>query len=323
MGFGNNSIDIPDESYAVMLELDSYYDEPYKFRDKTYNLYVNIKEPDFSDVSDVTMISFVQVRDAFNAFTEDAKNSPDYVNLDVDAFVRAMLVNDLVRNEELMHPKSWYLYNTDVTNPDSLWQFGPVWDFDWSFGYERGHNYFVGMAEEDLFSRMSSSNIGYPFFKQLLRGNERVKKAYYKLWTEFLESGKLDELIEYCDDYFQYASPSFEHNHDGVDYLYRTGWGDGKNYATTTENAKDWLTKRAKYIYERLDVYDISDDIIEPEEDDYGQPDRINVAEVMHRPVNVYTINGILVRKQVPYGQFNLALAPGIYIVDGKKVAVR
>ena len=332
VGFGNNSIDLPDESYATMLELDSYYDEPYKFRDATYNLYVNIKEPDFNDATDLTMINFVQVREAFNAFTDDAKNSPDYVNLDVDAFVRAMLVTDLVRNEELMHPKSWYLYNADVTNADSLWHFGPVWDFDWSFGYERGHNYFIGMAEEDLFSRMSSSNIGYPFFKQLLRGSERVKKAYYRLWTEFMQSGKLDELIEYCDDYFQYVSPSFLHNVDGVeqevsswwgDTYIQTGWGDGQNYATTTENAKTWLRKRANYIYSHLEQYDLSDDIIDPEEEDYGQPDRISVAEVTNRPVNVYTLNGMLVRRQVPYGQFPLGLAPGIYIVDGKKVAIR
>ena len=328
VGFSNNSIDIDDETYATMLELDSYYDEEYKFRDANYNLYVNIQEPELSDPENGSMLSLMDIRDAFNIFTKDTKNGGT-LHLDVDAFVRAMLVNDLVRNEECKHPKSWFLYNENVM-ADSLWQFGPVWDFDWSFGYEGSSQYFIRNAEADLFSNMNSGNVGYPFFRQLLRGSEVVKKAYYRLWTEFIQDGKLDELIEYCDEYFQYAQPSLEHNANGVegDYDWWTGtysnnWGDGTQYATTTANAKNWLTQRANYIYTHLDKYDLSDDIIGPEEDDYGQPDRVDLAEVASRPVNVYTINGILVRKQVPYGRFNIGLMPGIYIVDGKKIAIK
>ncbi len=317
VGFSNNSIDIDDESNAVMLELDSY-SEAGQFRESNYNLPVNIKEPDLDDPESGTNLSEYQIQLAFNDFTTDVQVNAGINMLDVDAFVRAMLVNDLARNEELMHPKSWFLYNEDIT-ADSLWNFGPVWDFDWGFGYERGHNYFITAAENDLFYYMNSSNIGFPFFQRLLRGSDKVKKAYYKLWTEFIESGKLTELIEYCDDYYQYAKLSLEHNSYGDDgYL----WGDGTQYATVTTNAKNWLTKRANYIYTHLDKYDISDDIIEPEEDDYGQPDRIDVAKVMSRLVNVYSINGVLVRRQVPYGNFDQGLMPGIYIVDGKKIFI-
>lgn len=330
VGFSNNSIDLADETYATLLELDSYYDETYKFRDANYNLPVNIKEPDLSDATSGSMLSQADIRDAFNIFTKDVKQSGGELHLDVEAFVRAMLVNDLVRNEEYKHPKSWFLYNENI-QADSLWKFGPVWDFDWAYGYDNTRNYFVSNAETDLFANMSSSNIGYPFFQQALRGSDAVKKAYYRLWTEFLQSGKLDELIEYCDDYFQYARPSLEHNASGVEYYVeyygyqylQTGWGDGTQYATTTTNAKNWLTKRANYIYTHLDKYDLSDDIIGPEEDDYGTPTSIDLAQEASRPVNVYTINGILVRKQVPYAQFNVGLMPGIYIVDGKKIVIR
>ncbi|MBQ7571484.1 MAG: CotH kinase family protein [Bacteroidaceae bacterium] len=340
-GFHNNSIDLEDETNAVMLELDSYYDEPYKFRDKNYRLYVNLKEPDFEEMLQDSLITqeeaderFQQIQDAFNTFTLAVKKDYDTALLDVDAMVRAMLVTDLVRNEELMHPKSWFIYNADIT-ADSLWTLGPVWDFDWSFGYERSnpHSYFISEASSDLFQYMNSSNVGFPFFKQLLRGSDVAKKAYYRLWTEFMTSGKLDELIEYCDDYFQYAEPSLVHNQNGVtneEYNWwtgtttkSTGWGDGKNYATVTTRAKTWLRKRAEYIYKRLTVYDLSDDVIELPEELYGQPDRIDVGRVMQRPVDVYNINGMMVRRSVPYGQFHLGLAPGIYIVDGKKVAIR
>ena len=318
IGFHNNSIDLEDESYATMLELDSYYDEVYKFRDGSYNLPVNIKEPDFTDPTEETSLTINDIQRAFNNLTRDMKSSPEYANFDVESVVRAMLVNDLVRNTECKHPKSWYIYNPNIEVVEP-WMLGPVWDFDWAYGYEGSGQYFIRDAEIDLFDKMSGGDIGRPFFLQLLRGSEKVKKAYFLLWTEFLNSGKFDELMEYIDDYYEYVRPSFEHNAYGdAGYL----WGDGTQYATTNANAKNWLTKRANYIYTHLDKYDIPDDIIDPDED-FGQPDRVNVAEIMERPVDVYTIHGILVRKQVPYGQFNAGLMPGIYIVDGKKIAIR
>ncbi len=320
IGFSNNSIDLDDETNAAMLELDSYYDEYKRFRDNNYNLYVNVKEPDFEELlnegaitQDEVNTKFTQIQNAFNMFTEDTKMGGT-TYLDVDAFVRAMLVTDLVRNEELMHPKSWFLYNPDVTQPESLWSFGPVWDFDWSFGFERGGNYFISVAEEDLFSRMGSSNIGYPFFRDLLRGSDKVKKEYYRLWTEFMNDGQLEELIEYCDDYFQYANASFVHNSNQ--------WGDGRNYATHTTNAKSWLTRRAQYIYDHLEVYDLSEDILETKEEQ-ETTNIIDMGEVLNKPVNVYSLNGILVRRAVPQSRCLEGLAPGIYIVNGKKVAIK
>jgi len=315
IGFHNNSIDLADETNAVLLELDQYYDETHKFRDKTYRLYVNIKEPDLDDTESMTNLNESQIKNAFDVFTENIKNHFDNALIDVKSLVRAMLVTDLVRNEELMHPKSWYLYNADIT-ADSLWHLGPLWDFDWAFGYQRGNNYFRTAAEIDLFYYMRSSNIGYPFFRQLLRGSEVVQKEYYRLWTQFMNSGKLDELIDYCDDYYAYARPSLEHN------------PDGKNYATQTVNAKDWLLKRAHFIYKNLKTYDIPDEIIELPEIDYEQPDLmdatkvVDVAKVMSQPVNVYSISGVLIRRNVPYGQFHLGLNRGIYIVNGEKVII-
>ena len=256
VGFSNNSIDLPDETNATLLTLDSYshLKEDYYFFDAQYNMEVALKEPDLTDDIEDGLLTeeeaeakFEAIESAFNAFTLYTKNG-DISRLDVDAFVRAMPVNALVRNEECKHPKSWFLYNTDYTSPDSLWTFGPVWDFDWAYGYDRNYDYFIYNAEDDLFANMTSSNVGYPFFRDLLRKSDTVKRAYYLLWKDFMESGKLDELIEYCDDYFEYVKPSFQHNY--------TKWSDGSQYSTTTANAKTWLRKRANYIYNNLQKYD-------------------------------------------------------------------
>lgn len=138
------------------------------------------------------------------------------------------------------------VYRVTPKAKTTLWTFGPVWDFDWSYGYDGPSQYFIYNADTDLF--YNTSGTGVNFFKQLLRGSETVKRAYYLLWKDFMESGKLDELIEYCDDYYEYANPSFQHN--------STQWSDGNNYSTQTTNAKEWLRKRANYIYRNLTKYE-------------------------------------------------------------------
>ncbi|MBO4315951.1 MAG: CotH kinase family protein, partial [Prevotella sp.] len=49
IGFHNNSIDLEEEQNAALLELDTYYDEVYRFHSDPYNLPVNIKIPDLNE----------------------------------------------------------------------------------------------------------------------------------------------------------------------------------------------------------------------------------------------------------------------------------
>lgn len=318
VGFAGNSIDLDNESNAVMLELDSYYDEQYKFRSQYYSLYTNVKEPEFDDPETTTNLTFRNIQDNFNNFTYQVKMgeaSEIGQYLDVEAFVRAWFVNDFTRNQECKHPKSWYLYNEDILN-DSLWAFGPVWDFDWAFGYDDTRQYFISSAQMDIFSGMTSSNIGYPFFKDLISRSDVVKKAYYRLWTEFIQNDGLNNLMEWLEDYHAFADASFRHN--------AQRWSDGSAYDKHLTNAKNWLTKRADYIYSHLTKYDVSGDIEQPDEDfDFGQPDHIDLTEMANEPVNVYTLHGVRMRTQVRAIDATRGLMPGIYIVGGKKVLIK
>ena len=56
VGLGNNSVDI-DEELAYMLELDSYYDEDFRFRSAHSKLPVNIKDPDLLEFENSTVSS--------------------------------------------------------------------------------------------------------------------------------------------------------------------------------------------------------------------------------------------------------------------------
>jgi hypothetical protein len=108
VGFSNNSIDIADESNATMLELDSYYDEAYKFKDTYYKLPVNVKEPDFDEPDNGSFITFEEIKDAFNNFTYDTKEDFAYLLL------FAMEQNGLSRQETTVQFSGLILPSSEI-----------------------------------------------------------------------------------------------------------------------------------------------------------------------------------------------------------------
>ena len=245
-GLANNSVDLEDESAAVFLELDDYFDETYRFRSTKYSLPVNVKEPDFSEGE--TVLAFEQVRQDFNRFETAVYGSTNFERLvDMEMLVRFMLVNELVLNTELGHPKSVFLYKENLNDMGSPYVFGPVWDFDWSYGYEGNRGYCTSPVYQDLFGYHSTKS-GSRFFSQIWQSSEVVKRHYYALWIDFMQN-HLQELIDFADDYLAYANSSFLSN--------AGNWGDGNNYAAIAENMKAWLAQRAEYIVNNLTPYDL------------------------------------------------------------------
>ena len=269
VGFANNSVSLDDETNATLLELDQYFDEAYKFRDSYFTLPVNIKEPDLSTYTDYAQQQLIE--NDFNAFTQKIySGGADYEDdLDCEMFARYMLVNMLSQNLELLHPKSVYLYKEDLLSLHSKYIFGPAWDFDWGFGYEGTTSYCQRNAEQNFFTAYYDK--GRPFFTNLFYNSDKVKRATYALWTKFLEND-FDELLEYVDDYYAFANSSFVHN--------ATKWGDGSKYDTFVTNCKSWLQQHANFIYNNLQVYDLTQ---EPaiEHGDVNLDGAISIADVV------------------------------------------
>ena len=245
VGLSNNSVDLTDETYATLLELDSYYDETYKFRDNSYNLPVNIKEPDFSEGTSTITQEMVEM--SFNRATTALKNKDEYIeySFDLDYLARYLFVTDFTANVEIGHPKSTFLYNPNIMDSSSPYVFGPVWDFDWAYGYSSNRDYFTTHATIDFWNR-TGSTVGFAWAKDQRYCSEKLDKIYYNMWHNFLQDGSLEELIDFCDDYYKFAAPSFTHDN--------TRWysGNAQTYATVTDNSKTWLRTRAQYIYNYL-----------------------------------------------------------------------
>lgn len=286
VGFSNNSIDLTDESLSAMIEMDTYneYDEDdygnitvtYPDNNNPYEIDCKVKEPDMDqDYKDQggTLTQESIFSDYYYMMEVLKKGNEDYTNLvDVDYLTRFLSANEAMNNLELYHPKSAFVYSEDVTNSvdetaekdPTPWIFGPVWDCDWAFGYQNSHQYFVQDAETDYFDELIRQNQnsyegqGNNFWSDLRYNSEQVDRAYYKLWTDFINAGGIQEMLDYCDEYYDFAKESFFHNEEN-----ETSNQDNYNYANITTASKTWLETRLNHIYSNLTTYPLT-----PEEED-------------------------------------------------------
>ncbi len=311
VGFSNNSIDLADESDAVLLELDTYFDETHRFRSSPYNLPVNIKEPDFNEGD--TQLTLSDITTDFNKVMRQLYNGGEIADLiDLEYLARYLLVNELIENFEVMHPKSTFLYKEKVKG-GSKYVFGPLWDLDWAFGYELNHNYCSGEQEADYFSRVWMES--RQFVRDLRYVSSQLDRTYYKVWTRFM-TYSLDELLDFCGDYYTYARASLENN-------YRK-WNDGNNYAAAASNARNWLQQRAQHIYRNLTPYELTDEELNPDTGiEYAVAESSPQGGKTTGTADIYNLQGQCVKQDVPVGDLRRHLSPGVYIVNGKKMVVR
>lgn len=258
VGLSNNSVKLPDEDVAALLELDLYYDEPegQKFRSDPRNIPVNIKSPVFSETQGTVTLDMVSNR--FNAFVAAVVNGKDLTShVDLDALARYLLLNELVCNKEIFHPKSTYCYYENVLDESSKLVFGPVWDLDWACGYVgfSPFSYFSELISYDLFNRVYPSGEQYEFFSRLSK-DRILAQRMFQVMEDFMDKG-LDELCDFCREYYEYAAPSL--------LMSPIAYVDVVNYDSQASNAAVWLRARADMIYnnrlkDRFEIGDVNGD---------------------------------------------------------------
>ena len=253
VGMANNSVDV-DEDLGYLLELDTYYDETYKFRTDLYSLPVNVKEPDLTEYeAAIAEKRFSTIQQEVNKLVDFVANNGDIESvLDMDAYARFMLANDYALNMEIGHPKSTFLFKETTGFSSSKFKFGPIWDFDWGFGYQDGSAYCYEGATSSV---MKTSMAGYSFLRDI-RSTVLFKKHYYKVWKEFVQNNSFEELMDYIDSYYTFAKSSFENN--AGEWGSSCGFDEGDR-----DRMKEWLATRMDYIYNGLTEYNI-DEFIYP-----------------------------------------------------------
>ena len=248
VGLANNSVDV-DEDTGYLLELDTYENEE-RFYTKYYSLPVKINEPDLSEYStSIAKTRSERIQKQMGDLCKAVYDGNFENHLDMNAFARFMLANDLSLNQEINHPKSTFLFKEDEMNEESKIKFGPIWDFDWGYGYQDEYKYCYSDPTASVLKESSSA--GYHFFKDIT-SHDSFKKQYYKVWREFIENNSIDELMDFIDSYYTFAESSFNNN---ANY-----WGSKYGFSESDkERHKSWLKERNDYIYENLEEFDITD----------------------------------------------------------------
>ncbi|MBP5322752.1 MAG: CotH kinase family protein [Bacteroidaceae bacterium] len=257
VGFGANSID-GDEQNGYLLEFDTYYDEPYRFRSTPYDLPVNIKEPDLTEwEAEAREERFNKIKEETNALMNAISRKSDLVStmLNIPSFARFLFAYEYTNNLEIYQPKSVFAYKEDITVPNGQLIYGPLWDFDWAYGGGGNRtSYWINPTE---YAVPNWGNKGAVQFRNDMKSMGVVQYHYYKIWSDFMHNGSLDELCEYVQDFYDFARVSFEHN--------ATKWDDGKGYDKEIAKIERWLRTRADYLFDQQPVYDISnyDNLVE------------------------------------------------------------
>lgn len=191
VGINSGSVDI-DEKEGILWEWDTHYDEKYQFKPSSvYNIPCMVKDPDFDELAGDSVELAAEMWEFWKA---DLRGAMEAVKggrwkeaVDSAAFVDYVLVNHVLGNHEILHPKSLYLYKE---NAEGKYKFGPVWDFDWAMGYE------LPIDQPFLILR---SYIGMRnFFRDIITADGFLE-AFRVRFEEYRER-LMPRLLEYIED---------------------------------------------------------------------------------------------------------------------------
>lgn len=229
IGINGASVDI-DEDESVLFELDKYFDEEWRFKTPNFNLPAMIKDPDMTDeLFSEWQADFNHMEDTVDSYVLGGE---DHVwdEIDIDSAVRYFMVYNLVLNCEIRYPKSVYMYKTKGRK----YHFGPLWDFDWAFGYLDPLQHTLVEDGDNLPGRI--------FFTTLMKHPDFIKE-YAHVWDEF--KPRIPELFEFIDDYAAHINASG--HRDALRWPER----DEKIMADHEQSLvelKEWLRERIEYV---------------------------------------------------------------------------
>ncbi len=232
-----NRINIGEDGWLV--EFDTNFDEDYQFLSNNFKLPVMLQYPELDDMaeSDANII-FNEIKNDFNAleeliYSESFPNNNYLESFDANAFVDYLIVYMLTDNEEINHPKSTYIHK----KKGGKYSMGPIWDFDWAFGFEGGTHFTE--PTRSLFWTGAKASSGTAFFTKIIK-DPTIKDIFRTEWANF-KIEKYPILIEYIRDYAETIRES--HARDQV----RWGQSSGDIDVYSTK-LLDWLSQRVEYM---------------------------------------------------------------------------
>ena len=173
---------------------------------------VTIKHPDEDDITDSqrqhieSFFNQMETAALGEDFTDPEKGYRKY--LDLESFLRNLLVGDFCGNTDLLW--SVYMYK-DAT--DGKLYTGPTWDHDLSF--DNDYRSYPVNANNDfifLFVPSPASDAVRDITRRIVKEDPEAKKLLAQYWNQALEEGDLKTLPEYLDQTYVLLQESQELN---------------------------------------------------------------------------------------------------------------
>lgn len=223
-------IDLGDDGF--LLEIDRNMDEDYQFYSTTTSLPVMIKDAN-DDIHPEEDIAYLDdIKEDFNTLEKAIMDGADLSDLiDMNSVAKFIITQNLFANEEINNPSSVYIYKESISGDDGddIYTMGPLWDFDWTCGYE-----------DSISAHFSTSNpleLTVPFFKTLCERADFITE-YKAEWAKFRLVE--EELFSYMDSYSSLIKSSAELNF--------ALWNIGGVHSEQVALMKTWFRNRISQI---------------------------------------------------------------------------
>lgn len=244
LGINKYSVNIPEET-AILWEMDTNYDEEYKFITPIYNIKIQVKDPDLNEISGIREQTAEELFEDWKADfiqLEQAVAEGDFTDyIDINSLVNYILVYDICSNWEINHPKSTYFYKE---SKEDKYKIGPVWDFDWAFTFSGSE----GKSPEQPLFLNPSQHKGSAFFQNIIK-DERFITLFEERLKYFVEDVYPD-LFEAIDEMAAGIEPAAKENGllwpmtDAADSTFVTSF----NHHQNVETLKQWIRQRVAFI---------------------------------------------------------------------------
>jgi CotH kinase protein len=222
---------------GLLLEFDQYFNETWQFKSTKVNLPVIVKYPDLLNASELDPIK-VEFDKLENVVTSGNFPNNNYLDLiDQESIVNYFIVNMLTGNEELNHPKSTFMHKSKT----GKFAMGPLWDFDWAYGYGDFNNFMhFGAFNRTFF--WTQPSVGTRFFSTFLK-DPKTTALLKTRWADFRKN-KFNDLLTFINDYSFMIEDARNRDYQK--------WKRGNaNFKTDINSLRTWLQNRANY----LDAY--------------------------------------------------------------------
>lgn len=247
------------------------------------------KYPDYEDLTDGDLAHITLILQKYEFAMRKSRNISE---IDHETFAKWLLGHDILGTWD-GGGANFYLSRYDLEK-GSLIKAGPMWDFD-----------TIELQENEW----SGLHTAFDRFEHLFYGKSPFTKVYKELWQK---KGRkvLDGLLALIEDYRDESKwESYNLSSEATSKF----WGGASKASVAADREEAWVMSRFEWLKEQIGEF---------EEDTPPVSGIDDIKSEGQELFDVYNLQGVKIKTRATKDEIG-SLRPGVYIIGGRKVAVR